>query len=251
MWDAYRRHYGKDADPVLVWRASTRTMNPSVSQQVIDAATERDPASAAAEWQAEFRSDIESFINREAVEACIAYDVRERAPMQGVRYYGFVDPSGGSVDSMSLAVGHREDDIVVLDAMREAKPPFSPESAVAEFSELLKSYHVSKITGDRYAGEWPRERFREHGITYEPAQKPKSDLYRDLLPAINSRKLDLLDDTRLLTQLVSLERRTARGGRDSIDHPPNTHDDLANAIAGLCGCTRRKYAYDSSLSWVS
>ena len=123
-------------------------MNPSVSQQVIDAATERDPASAAAEWQAEFRSDIESFINREAVEACIAYDVRERAPMQGVRYYGFVDPSGGSVDSMSLAVGHREDDIVVLDAMREAKPPFSPESAVAEFSELLKSYHVSKITGD-------------------------------------------------------------------------------------------------------
>jgi len=48
-----------------------------------------------------------------------------------------------------------------------------------------------------------------------------------------------------------LERRTVRGGRDSIDHPPNTHDDLANAIAGLCGCTRRKYAYDSSLSWVS
>jgi len=36
------------------------------------------PASAAAEWLAEFRSDIESFINREAVEACIAWDVRER-----------------------------------------------------------------------------------------------------------------------------------------------------------------------------
>src|SRR5207302_5607480 len=87
-------------------------------------------------------------------------------------------------------------------------------------------------TGDRYAGEWPRERFREHGIVYEPAQKPKSDLYRDLLPAINSRKLDLLDDARLLTQLLALERRTARGGRDSIDHAPGAHDDLANAVAG-------------------
>jgi len=140
--------------------------------------------------------------------------------MQSVRYYAFVDPSGGSADSMSLAIGHREDDIVVVDALREIKPPFSPESVVGEFSALLKSYRVSKTTGDRYAGEWPREHFREHGITYEPAAKAKSDLYRDLLPAINSRKLDLLDDARLLTQLVGLERRTARGGRDSIDHPP-------------------------------
>src|SRR5262249_27623895 len=44
-------------------------------------------------------------------------------------------------------------------ALRERKPPFSPEDVVAEFSELLKSYRVSKIAGDRYAGEWPLERF--------------------------------------------------------------------------------------------
>src|SRR5262245_23786275 len=250
LWDAFRRHYAKDDDPVLVWRAPTRAMNPVVSQQVIDQAAERDPASAAAEWLAEFRSDIESFINREAVDACIAWDVRERAPMQSVRYYAFVDPSGGSADSMSLAIGHREDDIVVVDALREIKPPFSPESVVGEFSALLKSYRVSKITGDRYAGEWPREHFREHGITYEPAAKAKSDLYRDLLPAINSRKLDLLDDARLLTQLVGLERRTARGGRDSIDHAPGAHDDLANAVAGLAAVAKRG-SYDSSLDWVS
>jgi hypothetical protein len=111
----------------------------------------------------------------------------------------------------------------------------SPHDVVAEFATLLKSYRVSKITGDRYAGEWPRERFREHGISYEPTQKPKSDLYRDMLPAINSRKLDLLDDARLLTQLIGLERRTARGGRDSIDHAPSVHDDPANAVARLGG----------------
>ena len=217
LWDAFRRHYAKDDDPVLVWRAPTRAMNPAVSQQVIDQAAERDPASAAAEWLAEFRSDIESFINREAVEACISFGVRERAPMQSVRYYAFVDPSGGSADSMSLAIGHREDDIVVVDALREIKPPFSPESVVGEFSALLKSYRVSKTTGDRYAGEWPREHFREHGISYEPAQKPKSDLYRDLLPVIDSRKLDLLDDARLLTQLVGLGAVTA-----SITPPART-----------------------------
>ena len=91
---------------------------------------------------------------------------------------------------------------------------------------------IFKITGDRYAGEWPREQFRKLGIAYEPAAKPKSDLYRDLLPIINSRRVDLLDHSRLVNQLVSLERRTARGGRDFIDHAPGAHDDIANAVAG-------------------
>jgi hypothetical protein len=155
----------------------------------------------------------------------------------------------GSADSMTVAIGHREDDVIILDALRERKPPFSPEDVVAEFSALLKTYRISRITGDRYAGEWPRERFKEHGITYEPSEKPKSDLYRDLLPVINSRKLDLLDDARLLTQLIGLERRTARGGRDSIDHAPGAHDDLANALAGVTAVAA-KPGYDTSLAWV-
>src|SRR5262249_26429252 len=99
-------------------------------------------------------------------------------------------------------------------------------------ARLLLQVSPVTLPGDRYAGEWPKERFRDHGITYEPAQKPKSDLYRDMLPATTARKIDLLDHPRLLTQLVSLERRTARGGRDSIDHAPGAHDDLANAVAG-------------------
>ena len=33
-------------------------------------------------------------------------------------------------------------------------------------------------------------------------------------------------------QFTSLERRISRGGRDSIDHPPGAHDDIANAVAG-------------------
>ena len=151
--------------------------------------------------------------------------------------------------SFSMAIGHRENDVVIVDALRERKPPFSPEDVVAEFSELLKSYRISKIAGDRYAGEWPSEQFRKLGIAYEPAQKPKSDLYRDMLPIINSRKLDLLDDARLLTQLVGLERRTARGGRDSIDHTPGAHDDLANAVAGSCAVAAKR-GYDTSMDWV-
>jgi len=252
LWEAHRRHYGKDRDPILMWQADTRTMNPTVPQRVIDDATERDPASAAAEYGAQFRTDVEALLTRDAVEACIAIDVRERPRMAGAKYAAFVDPSGGSADSMTLAIAHRDRGTAVLDAVRERRPPFSPEDVVAEFADLLKGYGVRKIVGDRYAGEWPRERFRVHGVTYEPAAKPKSDLYRDLLPAINSRSVDLLDHDRLLNQLVGLERRTARSGRDSIDHVPGGHDDVANAVAGvLTSFIKSKGSYDSSLAWVA
>jgi hypothetical protein len=134
---------------------------------------------------------------------------------------------------MTLAITHREhDETVVIDAVREVKPPFSPESVVADFASILKSYRIGTVRGDRYAGEWPRERFRKCGIEYRAADKTKSELYLGLLPVINSGRVVLLDHPKLVNQLCALERRTARGGRDSIDHPPNQHDDIANAVAG-------------------
>lgn len=77
------------------------------------------------------------------------------------------------------------------------------------------------------------EKFRKCGINYVPSPKPKSDLYRDLLPLLNSRRVDLLDNKPLIAQLTGLERRTARSGKDSIDHAPNAHDDVANCVAGV------------------
>lgn len=60
----------------------------------------------------------------------------------------------------------------------------------------------------------------------------RSELYAALLPVLTSGRVELLDHRGLATQLVSLERRTARGGRDTIDHAPGGHDDVANAVAG-------------------
>jgi hypothetical protein len=234
VWDAWRRHYGKDGDPILVWQAPTTTMNPTIDKRVIDEAYERDPANAEAEFGAQFRTDIETFVAREIVEAAVLFGCYELPPMPGVVYSAFVDPSGGSFDSFGLAIAHRTDEgHGILDAMREIRPPFNPADAVSELAQLLTSYSVTRVVGDRYAGAWPREAFRNHGIDYEPSERPKSDLYREALPLLNSRRVELLDHPRMIGQLCALERRTARGGRDSIDHPPGLHDDLANVAAGV------------------
>lgn len=241
LWDAYRRHFGKQTGAVLVWQAPTRVMNPTVPQRIIDEALASDPARAASEWLAEFRSDLEGFVSREIVEACIEPGVRERPFDRRYDYFAFCDPSGGGSDSFTLAIAHREDDDAVVDLVRERRPPFSPENVAREFSTTLQDYGIGKVIGDKYAGEFPRELFRKQGIYYDASARPKSEQYVDFLALLNSRTVLLPDNDRLVAQLVSLERRTARSGRESIDHAPGAHVDLANAVAGAaCLVTRHR-----------
>jgi len=233
LYEVHKKHYGKSKSRILVWQADSLTMNPTLNKDAIKQAYLEDPEGSKADYGAEFRSDIESYVSREAVEACVIPGRIELPPIAGVKYSAFVDPSGGSKDSMTLGISHTENDVKILDAIREAKPPFSPDQVVRDFADLLKRYRMSNVVGDRYAGEWPRERFRVYGIYYKPADKPKSDLYRDFMPLINSGQVELLDNDILINQIINLERRTGRGGKDSIDHTPGQHDDVANVCAGV------------------
>jgi hypothetical protein len=80
--------------------------------------------------------------------------------------------------------------------------------------------------------DWPREQFELNGISYKPSELNKSEIYLDFLPMLNSRTVALLTNDRLQRQLLALERRVSRGGRDVIDHPRGGRDDVANAVAG-------------------
>jgi hypothetical protein len=107
-----------------------------------------------------------------------------------------------------------------------------------ELAPWLASYRITGVTGDHFAGEFPRELFRKHGIRYQVCKQSKSDLYRDLLPLLNSGHIVLPRNDRLVAQIVGLERRVTRVGKDDISHPPHQHDDLSNAAAGLASCIR-------------
>jgi hypothetical protein len=233
LFRAWAQHYGRADSDVLVWRAESRLMNPTLRASVVERALQDDPQAGASEYLAEWRRDVEAFLDPDAVAAVTVPDRRELPPVRGVEYVAFVDPSGGSQDSFTLCVAHREGERGIVDCVRERRSPFSPNDAVAEFATTLRAYGVTRVTGDRYGGAWVPERFAVHGIRYEAAELPKSDLYLALLPLINNRAVDLLDLPRLRGQLVGLERRVARGtGRGSVDHAPAGRDDLANAVAG-------------------
>ena len=179
---------------------------------MVDRALERDHAAASAEFLAQFRNDLEAFVSYEVVTGLCRRLLRAGTGWS-CRYGAFVDPSGGSADAFTMAIGHRAGDRIVIDATRETKPPFSPEAVIDDFAALLRMYRVHKVRGDRYAGEFPRELFRKKGISYECSEKAKSDLYRDLLPLLNSGRIVLPKNERLVNQLCGLERRTARSAR--------------------------------------
>ncbi|MBU4357126.1 MAG: hypothetical protein KJ822_17570 [Proteobacteria bacterium] len=103
---------------------------------------------------------------------------------------------------------------------------------MAEQAHILKAYGLSRVTGDKYAGSWPSDEFQKHGISYVDADRDKSKIYLDSLPLVMSGNVELLDNKHLFNELRSLERKTRSGGRDTVDHPPRGHDDLANAVAG-------------------
>jgi hypothetical protein len=95
---------------------------------------------------------------------------------------------------------------------------------------LCKAYNISSVTGDNYAGEYPKALIRTIGISYDLAKKHKTDLYVDpFLPLLNSRKIDLPRNERAIAQICSLERSMQRSGREQISHPTHGHDDVANA----------------------
>lgn len=238
LYRTHERDYGPNGSPaVLVMRAPSRTMNPDLDPKVVEAAYRRDAAAASAEYGAEFRKDVEAFISLDAIKACMAADYIERQPSKNVKYSAFVDPAGGGADAMTLAIGHRDGDEVFLDCVREMNPGTSPDAVVAAFAGTLKTYGISSVTGDRFAGTWVSERFQQHQIRYNVSERSKSAIYTEFLPLINSGRARLLPVPKLVDQLSSLERRTSRGtGRDIIDHPQmkGAHDDVANAVAGVC-----------------
>jgi hypothetical protein len=233
LYRIYKRYFGQNDGRVLVWQGDTLSMNSKADRVEIAEAYENDPQAAMAEFGAQFRDDLIGFISLETLEELTVHGRHSLPRLPGVEYATMVDPSGGVNDSMTMAIGHRDGHFAILDRLLEIRPPFNPDDAVRECADLCRAYGITRIVSDKYAAAWPVVRFSEAGISLEQSAKPKSDLYLNFLSLANSGRVELLDNGRMLSQFAGLQRRTARSGRDSVDHARDTHDDVCNVAAGV------------------
>lgn len=235
LWEKYKNHYGREGD-VLVWQADTRDMNDSpVIREWANDFFRDDPAKAKAEVGGQFRDDVASLMPEELVERC-TLDLEKRDPQKGVQYVGFVDPAGGGgTDDFTLAIAHFDlmEQRAVLDLLVGWSPPFNFEDVVKEAAGHLSRYNCRGVTGDRFAGDIPPQSFRRNGIQFYVSERNRSEIYRALLPILNSDGAWLLRSAALKAQLTALERTISIRGQEFIDHPPDDHDDYANSAAAV------------------
>jgi hypothetical protein len=252
LFESWRRYFGPAGPPdILVAHATSRDLNPSLSQEEIDRAIERDPVRNRAEYLSEFRNDISGFVPREVILAC-GGDYYELPPQPGIAYRCFVDQASGiGEDSYAVAVAHKYGESIIVDAIREMRPPFSPAAVVNDvLVPLCKSYGVHSVTSDNYASGFSQALIHNAGLGFAPAKKHKSELYLELLPLLNSQRISVPRNDRLVNQIAGLERSTQRSGRDFIDHAPNSHDDVANAVAGAADLAYNFSLFDFSYGFV-
>ena len=223
--------------------SNTRRQGPDTDHQPlagdfeeIEDAYKKDPVSAACEWGAEFRPDGSSaFFRSHTLESSVIRGRFELPPEDAYQYLAWIDmasgASGSGHDSAAVAIAHPVGGKYVVDAMRERQPPFDPRQVLWEFAELAKRYIVIEASGDDWAKGFVSGGLSDFGLTYvKPPKLDKTAVYHELLYLVNSGQVEFLDDKRLMSQFVQLERKS--GSTLKFDHPTGGHDDLANAVAG-------------------
>jgi hypothetical protein len=252
----YRDHFGIASDDTLVVQGSTLQFNQSLSESDIAAQRAADPAAVASEWDGGFRDDIASFLDDELIDAAVDHGrPLELPPQTGVYYQMFVDASGGvGADAYSIAVAHKEgteNARFVVDVVRGTSGKFDPQQVTKDYATLAKQYRIDSVVGDYYGAEWVAGAWQDCGITYMRSDLPKSQLYLEALPLFTRGLVRLPDHPRLVRELRLLERRTHRGGKDTVDHPRGGHDYYANVVSGVLRNLSNYLGYNLDYSgWV-
>lgn len=234
-WERYKANFGNPKGRTLIWQAPSLLMNSAtLTQKEVDDAMAEDRASALAEYYAQWRSDVGAFIDLELLEKLIVTGRTSLPPKPGIRFQAFADVSGGTGgDHAALAISHRRDDgKIIIDLARCWRAPHNPLEVIDQMCRILREYRITQCVGDNYSAGFVKQKFEDRGIRYIKCDAPKSTLYLEALPQLCSGGVELLDSKQLIDEFCNLERRTRSGGKDSVDHSPNSHDDLCNAVAG-------------------
>jgi len=134
MYTRHKSYFGQDDDEVLVVQGPSLSFNPTLNVDAIEKARQDDPEAARSEWDAEFRSDVGAFLSEEDIEAAI--DVSRPThipPRPTVSYSAYADPSGGRKDAYTLAIGHVEKGVIIVDCLLRRPSPLNPDAVSREY----------------------------------------------------------------------------------------------------------------------
>ena len=158
LYDDFVRAFGQNDPDLLVWRASTTLMNPTIKAERLARERRLDASRYSREYEGEFGEDIDAFLPTAWIDDAIRPGRYELPPRDRVRYHAAVDPSGGGPDAFTLAIAHAEGAghkaKIVLDLIlgwsRKGSNSVDLTGVVNQIAGILTRFRVRQVTGDRY-----------------------------------------------------------------------------------------------------
>ena len=178
--------FGHDNPDLLVWRASSQLMNPTILRAAWRKSAGRTRAASAAStrpssariWTPSCRRVGRGAVISGAPGCRRSPGPVRTSPRRSERgrercVHGGHRPRGGAP--------HRPGRHAGLVGLPVA--PARARAVTAEIADLCRRYGVSHVVGDRYGAEWVRQAFRDARLGYWAAPWTKAEAYRELEPS--------------------------------------------------------------------
>ena len=205
-------------------RAPTWKMNPRVSRTFLERERRRDPELFAQEYAAEFVAGGGTFLSYRAIQGAIGIPKHAHG-----RRVLALDPAFYR-DCFAVAVVCKTDDGFYVEEVAIWEPPVGFDDAMDAVAAMVKEFGPQEVITDQFAAAAIVDELRRRGVrcTAVPwtAQR-KAEAFSLLKASLNTGRLRLVDDQRLVRQLSHLVATpTALGFSVEGDS-----DDLAVAAA--------------------
>jgi hypothetical protein len=215
--------------------ASTSEMNPMVPAAWLAQRKLEDPELYQREFEAQWIDGASSYLSAADLQACVrTTGVLSPRPD---RYYRAACDVAFAHDRTALTIAHREPEsqmVVVDGCWTWHRAGF--ERTLEEVSDVARAYRVFELIVDQFAEAAVREGLQRRGLDaiYKPwTVESKANAFGRLKVAVNTRAVELPDDSALMSELVGLEARPLPSGLTRIAAAGSGYDDRATATAAV------------------
>jgi hypothetical protein len=226
------------------WHRETSSMNPQISRAWLASKEAEDPLAFSREYRAVFEASISSALDAALVRAAVRDGPESLPPLPGRNYLIALDPafsSGG--ETFACVVGHREpepDNRVIVDLVKGWKgakgDPVRVDAVLDEIAALSLAFHGAPVTTDQFAAVPLTQSMAMRGLTAQSSawtSESKVAALAAVRRCLYAGRLEIPNNSRLISEMVNLESRAGPSGRPKIAAPGGQHDDFCSALMAL------------------
>jgi hypothetical protein len=241
LWELYKKHFGRPGRELVV-HAPTTAMNPTFDPAQVEAVRQRDPDTAAREYEAQWLDSSTTLLSAAGIDKCTRKGAAELPWEEGHSYTAAMDAAtrGNSwtlVVSTRKQVGAGFKDVIVCARQwtGSKSTPLDPKVVLAEIATTLKRYQLDYVWADEYGSDFVRRPADDCGLYVclaATSAAQKLDRYQGLAMQIANGDIEFPPDEVLRRDLLGIKKVARQGSVQIVlpNTPDGRHADYAPSI---------------------